>query len=483
MLAGSAEAAKAKRKRATRPAPSITVSLDTAHPGARVPQDFLGLSFEMSSLPQMARYGERGNLAAMLRSLGTGVLRFGGVAADTRIAWTDSRTPRPAWASGVVDADDFRQLAVLASRSGWHIVLTLGIVHFEPRAAAREAAAAKAALGPWLEAFQLGNEPNSYALHDMREEPWGFAQYNVQASEYRAAIDAVAPGVPIWGPDVSGSSAYETWGPGEVVDQRPAILTGHHYPLGCAQRKPVPSVTSLLSNPIWRREVGSVRRYVSISQAGGIPFRMDETNSVSCGGVAGISNTFASALWAAGYLPKLMSSGAVGVNMHGAVANCKGYSPVCAPGPLELSTGELRAQPEWYALLMARELVGSQPLPTAVQVRAAHANVHAMGFLAGDSSLRVLVVNDDQIGTPALTLRLRVAAGVSTAETLMLGAQSLHATEGVELGESEVAPDGTWAPRHVGQASARGGIVSTKLPPASAVLLEVPATPPAATPG
>jgi hypothetical protein len=156
---------------------------------------------------------------------------------------------------------------------------------------------------------------------------------------------------------------------------------------------------------------------------------------------------------------------------------------VCAPGPLELSTGELRAQPEWYALLMARELIGSQPLPTAVQVRAAHANVHAMGFLAGDGSVRVLVVNDDQIGTPTLTLRLRVAAGVSTGETLMLSAQSLHATEGVELGESEVAPDGTWAPRSVGRAVARGGVIATRLPAASAVLLEVPVPSPTATPG
>ncbi|HUA73551.1 MAG TPA: hypothetical protein VL988_02230 [Solirubrobacteraceae bacterium] len=476
VFVASAAAAKAKHAPvAVRPAPSVTVSLDGTHPGQPVPQDFLGLSFEMSSLPQMARYGERGDLVAMLRSLGTGVLRFGGVSADTRIAWTDQRTPRPAWASGVVDADDFRQLAVLASRSGWHVVLTLGIVHFEPRAAAREAAAAKAALGPWLEAFELGNEPNSYALHDMREEPWGFAQYNIQAAEYRAAIEAVAPGVPLWGPDVSGSSAYETWGAGEAVDQRPALLTGHHYPLGCAQRKPVPSVTSLLSNPIWRREVGSVRRYVAISQAGGIPFRMDETNSVSCGGVAGISNTFASALWAAGYLPKLMSSGAVGVNLHGAVANCKGYSPVCAPGPLELSTGELRAQPEWYALLMTRELVGTRPLPTAIRVRAARANVHAMGFLAGDGSLRVLVVNDDQLGTPTLALRLRVSPGVGAAGTLALTGSSLHATEGVELGESEVAPEGGWAPRRFGRAVSRDGVVATKLPAASAVLLDVPA--------
>lgn len=455
------------------PLPSVTVSVDTAHPGSPVPQDFLGLSFEMSSLPQMARYGSRGDLVALLRSLGPGVLRFGGVSADTRIAWTDARTPRPVWASGVVDADDFRQLAALAAQSGWHIVLTLGIVHFEPQAAAREAAAAQAALGPWLEAFEVGNEPNSYALHGMREEPWGLEQYNAQLAEYRAGIEAVAPGVPLWGPDVSGSSAFETWGSGEVVDQRPTTLTGHHYPLGCEQKKPVPSVTSLLSSPIWRREVGSVRRYVTLSQSAGLPFRMDETNSVSCGGVDGISNSFASALWAAGYLPKLMGSGAVGVNMHGNVANCKGYSPICAPGPDELSSGELQAQPEWYSLLMARQLLGTRPLPTASDERRTHAEVHVAGFAAPDGSLRIVAVDDDPLGKPGVLLRLKVGTAFTGASTLALTGQSLHALSGVELGESEVAADGTWAPRRYGRAIAERGVIGVKLAAASGVLISV----------
>jgi len=475
--ARNAARAKHPRPRPKPIEPSITVTVDTAHPGPAVPQDFLGLSFEMSSLPQMARYASRGDLVALLRSLGTGVLRFGGVSADTRIAWTDTRTPRPAWASGVVDVEDFRQLGDLAAESGWHVVLTLGIVHFEPQAAAREAAAAKAALGPSLEAFELGNEPNAYALHGMREEPWGLDQYNAQVAEYRAAIEAVAPGVPLWGPDVSGSSAFETWGPGEVVDQHPSVLTGHHYPLGCAQRKPVPSVTSLLSNPIWRREIASVRRYVSLSQAAGLPFRLDETNSVSCGGVAGISNTFGSALWAAGFLPKLMGSGAAGVNLHGAVVNCKGYSPICALGPLELSTGELVAQPEWYALLMARELVGARPLPLAGKLRDSRANVHVAGFLAGDGSLRILAVDDDPFGKPGLALRLKLGAGYASASTVALTGQSLEALSGVELGGSEVGPEGAWAPSRYGRTSAVGGVISVKLAAASAVLVNVAPAP------
>jgi hypothetical protein len=456
---------------------TVSVAVDRTHPGAAVPQQFIGMSFEMSALAQMARYSDRGNLAAMLRSLGPGVLRFGGVSADTRIAWTDSRTPRPAWATNVVDVNDFRALAGLASASGWHIVLTLGIVHFEPQAAAREVAAAKGALGEWLTAIEIGNEPNSYAQHLMRAEPWSFTPYAEEVAAYRAGIEAVAPGIPVYGPDVSGSSAFEAWGPGEAVLEHPAVLTGHHYPLGCEQ-KPPPSIKRLLSARIRAKEVGSLRRYVAMSSAAGLSFRLDETNSVSCGGVSGISNTFASALWAAGFLPQVMASGAVGVNMHGNPTNCKGYSPVCAAGPYELSTGQLIAQPEFYALLMARELIGSQPLPTAVKVRPQGANVQVSGFLTPDGRLRFVLVDYDPLGRRAVSVRLKVGAGFSTASRLALTGQSLAALRGTELGEREVAPDGSWQAGSTPVTAVRAGVVSLELPAASAALVTVaPAAP------
>jgi hypothetical protein len=469
---GSA-AAESHTKAGGKPSPvqtAVAVAVDRTRPGPAVPPDFLGLSFEMSSLPQMAQYANRGDLVTLLRSLGPGVLRFGGVSADTRIAWTDARTPRPAWASGVVDADDFRQLAALAAQSGWRIVLTVGIVHFEPAAAAREVAAARAALGESLEAIELGNEPNAYALHSMREEPWGVEQYDAQVAEYRAAIEAVVPGIPLWGPDVSGSSAFATWGPGEVVDQRPAMLTGHHYPLGCEQ-KPPPSIQRLLSAPIRTKEIASLRRYVKIARAGNLPFRLDETNSVSCGGVADISDTFASALWAAGFLPQVMASGAAGVNLHGNVSRCTGYSPICAAGPEELATGELIAQPVWYVLLMMKGLVGDRPLPTTVVRSPRSANVQVTALVAADGRLDFVVADDEPLGKQGAIVRLRVGPGYVGASTLALTGGSLAALTGTALGGAEVGPDGSWRASERGRVHARDGVLAVNVPAASAVLL------------
>jgi hypothetical protein len=188
-------------------------------------------------------------------------------------------------------------------------------------------------------------------------------QYGAQLAAYRSAIEAAAPGIALAGPDVSGSGAFESWGLGELINQRPALLTGHHYPLGCEQL-PAPTIARLLSPRIRRLESSSFRRYLSVSHASETPFRLDEANTVSCGGVAGISNTFASALWAVNYLAKAMTMGVAGINLQGNPDNCDGYTPVCAPSTESQAAGTLGARAEWYALLLTKALIGDRPLST-----------------------------------------------------------------------------------------------------------------------
>src|SRR5262249_37679934 len=152
----------------------------------------------------------------------------------------------------------------------WRVLLTIGLGHYEPEAAAREAATAKALLGSSLMGIELGNEANAYAQHGLREEPWTFVQYDSQVTAYRSAIEAAAPGIPLAGLDVSGSGVFGTWGLGEAIDQQPALLTGHHYPLGCAD-DPAPTIARLLSRVTRSKEIGSLERYMSISRASEIP--------------------------------------------------------------------------------------------------------------------------------------------------------------------------------------------------------------------
>jgi hypothetical protein len=448
----------------------VSASVDLSHPGAVVPKDFLGLSFELSSLPLLASYAQQGDLVALLRSLGPGVLRFGGVSADTRVAWRDEPAPLPSWASGELQAADLRELAVLAARTGWRVLLTIGLGHFEPAAAAREVAAAKTALGPWLEAIELGNEPNAWALHGLRSEPWTFVQYDEQLSAYRAAIEAAAPGVPLAGPDTSGSSAFENWAPAEVVDQRPAMLTGHHYALGCAEQPP-PSIERLLSHHTQQLEQASLSRSVAVARAAETPLRLDEINNISCGGVAGISDTFASALWAVGYLTQAMTAGVAGVNLHGIPSNCAGYAPLCAPTPQDLAAGVLYPQPEWYALLLAKALIGERPLPT-ITIPTPKVNLRLAALLAGDGTVHVVIVDDDPRGARSVLVRLRAGSRFSGASVLALTAPSPAALVGVRLAGRAVASERPWSPPAVlPRVPNEHGVISVEINPSSAALL------------
>ncbi|HLM85216.1 MAG TPA: glycosyl hydrolase family 79 C-terminal domain-containing protein [Solirubrobacteraceae bacterium] len=470
--AQAAQGAKAQPKSHKPRTIPVSVSLEASEPGPTVPQGFLGLSFEVAALPQIAGYAGHGNLVTLLRSLGPGVLRFGGITADEDIAWAGQAGDPPPWASGALEPANLRGLGSLAAESGWHVLLTLGLGHFEPQAAAEEAAAARGALGESLEAIELGNEPNAYARHGLRALPWTFVQYDEQVAAYRGAIEALAPGIPLAGPDTSGSSAYESWGLGEAIYQRPALLTGHHYPLGCNESPP-PSIPRLLSPQIRQLEERSLRRYLFIAQESEVPFLMDETNSVSCGGVPGISDTFASALWALSFLTKSMSMGVAGINFQGNPVNCAGYTPLCAPTGEDAAAGELQPQPEWYALLLARALIGERPLPTRASSPDG-ADVVASAFLASDGALQVVVIDDDPPGADKAAFALHVGSGFHGASVLSLTAPSPEALTGVRLGGQTVAPDGEWTqPGRLPRAPNKHGVITVDVPPSSAALLTI----------
>jgi hypothetical protein len=352
--------------RAASPLP-VGISFQPALAGRPVPARFLGLSFEVGSLSELSGYAHRGDLVRLLRSLGPGVLRFGGITADQNIAWSDPQTPRPAWASATIGPAQMTALGELARRSGWSVLLTVGMAHFEPQAAVREIASARRALGRNLLAVEFGNEPDAYGRHGFRASPWGAQGYEEEVSIAREALGGLAAGTPVAGPDVSGSGLFGSWGFAEALTQQPLLLTGHHYPLGCTHQPP-PTGELLLSPALRGREAQSLATYVGVASAQHLPLRIDEANSVSCGGVSGVSDTFAGALWAAGYIAQTASAGAVGINLHGHPNSCSGYSPLCAPDPTAIERGELRAQPGWYALLLTRSLVGWRPMPTSISL-------------------------------------------------------------------------------------------------------------------
>ena len=147
---------------------------------------------------------------------------------------------------------------------------------------------------------------------------------------------------------------------------------------------------------------------------------------------------------------------------------------MCAPTPEALASGALGAQPEWYALLLAKALIGDRPLPVRISAPG-HPNVEVTSFLAGSGRLRFVVVDDDPPrgaqGDPA-------GCGWEAAFAARASCRSPHPRRrhysGVTLGGRGVAPDGSWSPRpRLPDAPNRKGEITVAIRPSSATLLSV----------
>jgi hypothetical protein len=468
-VAGVAPSSRHHAKRRPRRPPSASVSIDPrAVVGPVVPADFLGLSFEAASLPTIAGYAGGGDLVNLMRSLGPGVMRFGGISVDTEAGWAQAGAA-PAWAHTAITPRDLQGIAALAQATGWHVLLGVTFGHYEPAAAAQEAQAAQSLLGASLEGIAIGNEPDRYVADELRGSPWSFADYLTEADAYGAAITAAAPGVPIAGPDASSAQAVFSWVSEVAAAEHPALLTAHYYPLTRCERY-APKLSDLLS-PVTRANESAILEGLSaIGLAGKIPLRLDETNSVSCRGQPGVSDVFASALWAVDYIARAMASGVAGLNFHDLIAEPETYSPLVAGDAQELASGALHASPEWYALLLSHRLLGDVPIHA--EVAGAPDTLTAGAFASPDGSVHVVLVDFAPSRERRLIVRLRLPSSFASGTILRLTAPGVRARAGVTLGGSAVGPDGTWRPvATLPRLTGKPGALALAMPGASAALV------------
>jgi hypothetical protein len=414
-----------------------------------------------------------------MRDLGAGRLRFGGDSVDRVAAWTgDPTAPLPSWARSAVTPADLARLGALTAATGWKVDLGLTLGHPDPAVAAAEASAARRLMGAGLATVQLGNEPDLLGGVVPRYDE---AAYRSEARAYETAIAASAAGVHVSGPDTADAGLLASY----AADEGSALvlLTQHFYPLTrCGGARP--TIDQLLSPATVEAEsrVGAA----AVAAARARPVRIDETNSASCGGQDGVSNTLASALWIVEYLVTVAQRGVAGVGIQGGLAACRGYTPVCVPGAAGAAAGtapgidpvadaslgaapadhgRLAAQPDFYGLLLVHELEGGRWLPLTT-------NQHGPAWEAADETpdgtVRVVIVNPS---ATAVDITFRGLGARRRATVQWLTGPSLAATAGVSFGGAEVGADGGWQPRVESPLAAGADRVS--VPAATAALLTV----------
>src|SRR5256884_389606 len=161
---------------------STTITVNSGS-GATLTDAFTGFSFEANVLAGTAP--SAGNLYQYMKTLGTGVMRFGGNFVDTTF-WTSTGESRPSWAVATLTPADLQRLKTLADNSGWQVILGVTLKQPDAARAADEAAHAKQILGASLYAIEVGNEPNYYPNYST-------AKFWTDFQAYRAAINKAAP--------------------------------------------------------------------------------------------------------------------------------------------------------------------------------------------------------------------------------------------------------------------------------------------------
>jgi hypothetical protein len=430
----------------------VSVTVDPARPGASLDSRFAGLSYEKSTLPTMLFSGANRDLIGLFKRLGPGLLRVGGNSVD-RTTWNAAG---PGLTAGTIAPADVDRLATFLRATDWRVIYAVNLAASTPAAAASEAQYAARSLGDRLFGFEIGNECDLYK-GKYRPATYSYTNFRPEWESYATAIRGSVPAAVLTGP----ASAYNVTGytvpfaADEAV--RIALLTQHYYVANGMD--PTSTITKLLMpDPklsTMLAELDQAARAAKIANG----FRLAEANSYYNGGASGVSDSFASSLWAIDFLFALAGGGASGVNFHGG-GNGPGYTPIANDG-----TGKIEgARPEYYGILLFDLAAHGQVLPTTVSGGGAAVSAHAVAD--DDGSTVVILINKDE--THAVVASVDFGAPRSSATQLTLTAPTLASTSGVLLGGAAIGTDGSWAPTMPPVAVA-GRVASVAVPPGSAV--------------
>ncbi len=455
----------------------VNVSI-TVNPGNRlasVPRNYSGLSYESRQLAQPAFFAptNKGLISFFRRLAKQGVLRLGGntsentvwspegAPADTAVVGPDAGPgPRP---RTPVTPEAIRNLAGFLDATGWQLIYGLNLGKGTPEQAAQEAKAVSDSVGHRLIAFAIGNEPDLYHRNrrsDSRPAGWNFDSYLSQWREFAQAVRKAVPGASFSAPEISNVVNRVDWIE-KFVEQAGSeivLVSGHYYAEGPPE-DPRMTIERLLERD--PRLLPNTPRTMEAARKCHHPFRMTEGNSCYNGGKRGVSDTFASALWAGEYMLFLAQSGYAGVNFHGGGNGI--YTPIA--GDIEAG---FSARPIFYGLLLAEEFAGTTMVETLVDAKDVNINAYVA---KPNSGLQVAIFNKDE--RQAIRATLRIGSRVRKARLWRLAAASLDSRTGVRLAGAEVSADGAWAPQQQEPLKGARGQYTVDLPAASAALVLV----------
>jgi hypothetical protein len=445
--------------------------LTSAGDAIPIPAGFLGVSVEYSSVEQYAG-SDPGALnpllIRLLRNLSPGqapVLRIGGDTAD-RSWWPVPGVAQPAGVNYTIDSRWLEVMRQLAGSLGARLILGLNLEAGVPQVASAEADALVRGIGSsYVRTLELGNEPDLYGRFAWYRTPDGTKvtgrPHSYDVNSFTRDFTAAAAGLPrsfqLAGPSFGTFGWTGYLRRFIAAEPRLRLVTLHRYPLQHCFIHPssprYPTIGNLLSSHASTGLADRFAPYVAIARAHGLPLRIDELNSVACGAVRPVSQSFAAALWALDALFEFVRVGAAGVNIH--TFPGAGYDLFHFTHTGSEWGGSVA--PEYYGLVMFAR--ATPPGAKLLRVPAAQRpDLKIWVTRAPDGTTRAVLINKSQVHDRVLTLRL---PGTSKPAALTrLRAPSLQATTGASLSAA-------------GQVNDVHGRYVVRLPVGSAAMLTV----------
>lgn len=416
--------------------PLVTLSLAKTDP-VRVPANFMGLGYEMSSVAPLGLLSASNHIyVELIRKLAhQGVIRVGGIVANYS-RYEPNGTIKAERQDTVITQASLEQFAGFLKKIGWGAIWSVNFAQGSIDDAVAEARAVASILGPQLLALEIGNEIENYGRGQkpFRPAPYTYETYRAEYRQWHAAISKAIPGVRFAAPDTASNVEWVER-MAKDADGEVQLLTTHYY-RGPQNRG---SADQLLSPDPRLKDV--LTRLRTASQQSGIPWRMCETNSFSGGGLSRVSDTMIGALWTLDYMLLLAQSGCDGVNIETGVNQLgfiSPYSPIQDDGHGVNSAGV-----PYYGMLAfsAANHNCTQAMMVEVPEPANNLTAYALGT-AGKVRSAVLInrgESDARISIATLGLGRRLSA-------MRLIAPSATSTAGVTFAGASVDGSGNWAP-------------------------------------
>ena len=342
-----------------------------------------------------------------------GVIRIGGNVSDFAL-YDANGTSKWEPKDTVITLANIRALRGFLDVTGWKLIWGLNLGGDKLDNAVEEAKAVASVMEGKLLAFECGNEPDLFTRAGHRSGNYDYQAWARDYRRYKSAVRAVLPKAPFAGPDIAFRTEWlESFARDEGADI--AMLTSHHYIMG--QDNPATTIAFMLAEE--KKFQPALAKFQAAAEAAHVPWRMCETQSFSGGGRAGVSDTFASALWALDYLFVLAGYGCSGVNMETGVnhlGRVSKYTPITGELP-----GPYAPAPEYYGLLaFARAAKGEQ---IAASTASGGINLTAYATRQGHDTV-VTVINKDMTQDASVEI-----AGIAPkhAQVMRLTATSLAA--------------------------------------------------------